>query len=643
MPGNGSPAYFVRGLPGGHARRDEGATLHVPNRRNDGVLSGHGGRSLRTLFGIGDFSRRGALTEVVRLSVRRRPALTAAACIVLLVVGLIPAAGYVIAGRLIDSVSRGTGYVPWVLAAAIAAFLIASVPAVKDAVVSTLAREIELEFRHNLLTATSGRLPVSQLEQPRVRDLVAKSRGLVSEDRSPGATIRGYGYFLPNKLAGLLLVALLASFHWWLGVGVLACALVIRRVTLVLWFRSLEVLHGDVEGIRRADYVRNLALERDTAREIQVFGLSHWIVARHTELWLRSMREVWKRRSVVGLQMVSVAGSVFVVGCLAALVIARGLIDGRIGPGDAIALGGALTALIYLGGLQPEADLPIRYGFESVAAVREIQSIPGPTRTAAPREPAHSAAVSVSDVSFGYVAGQQVIEKVSFDIDRGETVALVGENGAGKTTLVKLIAGLLEPSAGTITVNGSEATGLHEREAAATVSAVFQDFGRYELSLRENVCLGRGGLGPEGEARLGRVASAAGLDSLLGRLPHGWDTVLSADYPDGVDVSGGQWQRIALARALYGLELGSTLLVLDEPTASLDVRAELEFFDELMSVASSVTTILVSHRFSTVRRADRIHVLDNGRIVESGSHTELMRLDGRYAEMYRVQASRYVS
>jgi ATP-binding cassette, subfamily B, bacterial len=601
----------------------------------------------RDLLGVGQFSRRGALVTVLRTSLERRPWLTAAAVLTMVISGLLPGAAYLTAGRLIDAVGSGDGYLRWVVWAAVVALLIATVPAINDAATATLAREIELEFRNDLLTTVSSRLSVAQLEQPAVQELVAASRGLVSEDRGPGATVRGYGHFLPNKLAGLFLIGILASFHWWLGVAVLVSSLLIRRMTLVLWFRSLEVLHGDVDGIRRADYLRNLALQRDTAREVQLFGLGDWIVLRHAEQWTRSMRSAWERRSVVGIQMLAVAASVFVVAGLAAVVIVQGLVGGQIGAGDAVALSGALTALIYLGGLQPEADMPIRYGFESVQAVQQAKSMalgrhPGAGTTTGDPEDG-PVAISVDNLSFEYLPQRPVLKNVSFRILPGQTVAFVGENGAGKTTLMKLMAGLLEPSEGGIASLLPDGARRRYETHLPAVSAVFQDFGRYELSLRDNVCLGRDASGRFGEERFQKVVQAAGITALLEALPDGAETVLSASHPGGVDLSGGQWQRVALARALYGVESGSSLLILDEPTASLDIRGELEFFDELMVAAATTTKLLVSHRFSTVRRADLICVMERGEIVETGSHTELMNLKGRYAEMYGLQADRYVS
>ena len=197
-------------------------------------------------------------------------------------------------------------------------------------------------------------------------------------------------------------------------------------------------------------------------------------------------------------------------------------------------------------------------------------------------------------------------------------------NGAGKTTLVTLLARLRDPTAGRITVDGVPLADLDPRSWQRQVAVVYQDFTRYPLSLRDNVALRD--LGAEiDEAALRRSVEMAGATALVEGLPHGWGTVLSSGYRNGTDLSGGQWQRVALARALYSVARGATLLVLDEPTAQLDVRAEAAFYDRFLELTAGVTTLVISHRFSTVRRAERIAVLDQGRITEIGSHDELWR------------------
>jgi ABC-type multidrug transport system fused ATPase/permease subunit len=173
------------------------------------------------------------------------------------------------------------------------------------------------------------------------------------------------------------------------------------------------------------------------------------------------------------------------------------------------------------------------------------------------------------------------------------------------------------------------------------VAVLFQDFIRYQLPVRDNIALGAPELGGDFD-RLQLAAAKAGALELIESLPHGWDTVLSPEYQNGVDLSGGQWQKIALARAMFAVEAGARLLILDEPTAALDVRAEAALYDRFLEITQGLTTILISHRFSTVRRADRIVVLADGAAVEEGSHEELLALGGRYAEMFRLQAARFV-
>jgi ATP-binding cassette, subfamily B, bacterial len=219
----------------------------------------------------------------------------------------------------------------------------------------------------------------------------------------------------------------------------------------------------------------------------------------------------------------------------------------------------------------------------------------------------------------------------------GRSLAVVGANGAGKTTLVKLLCGLYEPTAGRIEVDGQDLAEIDPMAWQERLAAIFQDFSRYALTARENVTLGA----PLDDAALQRAATRAGALPVIDRLPNGWETVLSRQFTGGDDLSGGQWQRVALVRALYAVERGARVLVLDEPAANLDVRAEAELYDRFLDLTAGLTTIVISHRFSTVRRADRIVVLDGGRIAESGSHDELLALGGRYAHMFRLQADRF--
>jgi ABC-type multidrug transport system fused ATPase/permease subunit len=216
-------------------------------------------------------------------------------------------------------------------------------------------------------------------------------------------------------------------------------------------------------------------------------------------------------------------------------------------------------------------------------------------------------------------------------IPAGSSLAIVGQNGAGKTTLAKLLCRLYDPQAGAIEVDGVDLRELDIQAWRSRVTAVFQDFIRFELPLRDNVA-------PRGAPE---SAVLAALDEAGARQLADLDTVLARGYDGGTDLSGGQWQRIALARALCSIQLGAGVVLLDEPTAQLDVRGEAEIFDRILTATRDCTTILISHRFSTVRHADRICVLEHGRVIELGSHAELMALGGRYRTMFELQAERF--
>ena len=238
------------------------------------------------------------------------------------------------------------------------------------------------------------------------------------------------------------------------------------------------------------------------------------------------------------------------------------------------------------------------------------------------------------DVTFQYPAGGgNVLNGFDLAVPAGSSLAIVGQNGAGKTTLAKLLCRLYDPQSGAIEVDGADLRSLDLGSWRARVAAVFPDYIRFELPLRDNVA-------PAGADDEHVVAAlrAAGAGNLAGL-----DTVLAKGYAGGTDLSGGQWQRVALARALCKVEMGAGVVLLDEPTAQLDVRGEAEIFERILEATRDCTTILISHRFSTVRHADRICVVEHGRVIELGTHDELMALGGRYRTMFDLQAQRFIS
>jgi ATP-binding cassette, subfamily B, bacterial len=259
---------------------------------------------------------------------------------------------------------------------------------------------------------------------------------------------------------------------------------------------------------------------------------------------------------------------------------------------------------------------------------------PDSRRTAPPPDVASMPAreVRFRDVTFGYDSSSHpVLDHFDLTIPAGTSMAIVGVNGAGKTTLAKLLCRLYDPQGGRVEVDGVDVRDLDVAAYRSRLAAVFQDFVRYELPLRDNVA-------PRGapDTVVRDALTAAGATSVTDL-----DTVLARGYDNGTDLSGGQWQRVALARALAAVAQGAGVVLLDEPTAQLDVRGEAEIFTRILAATRQATTILISHRFSTVRQVDRICVLEHGRVVELGSHDELMALGGRYRTMFELQASRF--
>ncbi len=318
------------------------------------------------------------------------------------------------------------------------------------------------------------------------------------------------------------------------------------------------------------------------------------------------------------------------------VALASSAVGGRVTLGEAIVFAQAAVgaSMIAFGGLSWALDgaaAPVGAVLRLEPAMAPAGAMPLGARSAA-QMPQQT--VRFRNVTFAYPGGAHVLEGFDLTIKAGTSLAIVGQNGAGKTTLAKLLCRLYDPQSGAIEVDDVDLRELTIDSWRARVTAVFQDFIRFELPLRDNVAPSRRATDDAVRAALD-AAGASGLASL--------DTILARGYDDGTELSGGQWQRVALARALCAVNAGAGLVILDEPTAQLDVRGEAEIFNRILAAARHCTTILISHRFSTVRQADRICVLEHGRVVELGTHDELIALGGRYRTMFDMQAQRFAA
>lgn len=424
--------------------------------------------------------------------------------------------------------------------------------------------------------------------------------------------------------------------------AVVPLAVVRRGVTQSLydnWTATTEVM-------RRQDYLRDLVIDPRAAQEIKAYELGPAFVAEHARLTAELDRPLSRLIRNASLRVTLTGLGAAVLLALGVAVTVRHGVDGRLSPGDLAVVFAAFVPLVTsVAGI---LESVLEAGEHSAFLADFFKLTQGRHRSSTETAPEGSARgiasptamrVEVCDVSFTYPGARRpALRNVSLAIRPGEVVALVGANGAGKTTLVKLLLGLYSPTGGRIEVDGEDLSEIDAVSYRRRVGAVLQDFARYSATVRDNVGYGRVWEAGTDE-ELWSALRAADADGLVSQLPQGLDANLTRRFGDGQELSGGQWQRIALARLLHRQP---DLWILDEPTAALDAIAEAKIFEAWRDSLSGRSGLLLSHRFSTVRTADRIAVLDDGVIVEIGSHDELVDHGGRYAEMFEKQAAGYL-
>jgi ATP-binding cassette subfamily B protein len=515
-----------------------------------------------------------------------------------------------------------------------------------------LGDHVTRDVNHRILAKANSFRDIRLFESPSFHDTLLKAQS--ESSYRPINMMNNFQNGLRELLQLVSMLVVLAAFSP--AVAALLVALSVPNVYVL--FRqgreSWAINNWTIPEVRAMGYLRRLLTDKNEAKEIRLFGLGDYFLRQHGEAfrafharYSAMRRRHWRWNT--GLAVLAAAGS--------AVALSYGVVQalrGAISLGDLVLYTAAMTQVqgtlngiswqisgvhqgnLFIGNLFRFLDLP------------ETMPAP-PAGTARPAPVPMREGIALEHVGFRYDPdGKDVLKDVSLTIEPGQTVALVGENGAGKTTLVKLLSRLYDPTAGRIMVDGVDLREYDVESWRRQVSVVFQDFTRFNMVARENIALGDVARAPE-LAAVQAAAVRGGADELIARLPDGYETMLGRRFSqighDGVDLSGGEWQKVALSRAFFrSLDdgtAGAQLLILDEPTAALDARAEHELYERFRELTRGKATLLISHRFSTVRMADVIAVMEDGRITELGSHDALIARGGTYARLYAMQAERY--
>lgn len=508
-----------------------------------------------------------------------------------------------------------------------------------------LARLASRRWDQELMTAVAAPTTIAHLEDAAVLDRLEAAAGRTRA--GPAQAVVAVGPVVTSILTGVFALVLVARFSPLLALGFLAQGVASRVHWRTRYGRLTVAIFGRSDLHRRSGYLRDLALTPPAAKEIRIFGLARWVRGRFDAEWRQSMTPVWPMMRQGWAQSLAVTTAWTAMFGISGWVLVDAALDGRVSLTVAAVTLQAIAGVSSLGAISDMQHF-LAEGADRIPAHRAIvnelhalasgedHALAVPVPHDAPRR-----SIVFDDVRFAYPGSHTpVLDGFTLSVEAGTSIAIVGLNGAGKTTLVKLLAGLHRPDEGRILIDGLPLADLDPVAWQRRVSAIFQDFWRYPLSVRANIGLGAPERIDDQEA-LDRAATRAGADTVIAGLADGWDTVLDRQFAGGAELSGGQWQRVALARSLFAVEAGARVLVLDEPTAALDVRAEADIYDRFLDITRGLTSIVISHRFSTVRRADRVVVLEHGRIVEDGDHDALVALGGRYAHMFELQAARY--
>lgn len=587
------------------------------------------------------------LRRALRLVWAAAPGWAALNLALLVFQGLLPVAALLLLKQVVDALAAALAnpgppafeaVLWWVVLAGAVALLTALANALGALATEAQALAVA-DHVNDLLHERSLAVDLGYYEDPAFHDTLHQAQ--MEAPHRPASIVNGLKQSLQNLLTLAGIAGLLFAFHWLVGLALLAAAIPAAIARLRAARRNFRFQQAHAEEERRAWYFHWLLTSADHARDIRLLGIGELLRARYRALHdgLRRGRLDLRRRQMLADFWAQGAATLALFGTLALMTFLA--VQGALTLGVIVmyfqgyqrALGMLQGVLQGLGWLyEDNLFLERFYAFLDLPATIEQG------RGTRPVSAAGHAGLCCRGVSFTYPSRQTAtLHEIELELQSGEVVALVGGNGAGKSTLAKLLCRLYDPQAGAITWGGVDLREFDTRAWRRQISVVSQDFSRFNLSVAENIRLGDLDR-PEDPQAIVAAARQAGLDEALDKLPAGLDTVLGNRFSNGFELSTGEWQRLALARAWYR---EAQLLILDEPSSALDPLAEAALIDDLRRLIGTRSALVISHRLSTVQQADRIYVMDRGRIVEAGRHADLLARAGLYARLYRTQAAHY--
>jgi len=499
-------------------------------------------------------------------------------------------------------------------------------------------RRVELEAERRLL-AKASKIDIGHFDNSDWHDRLARAKRDVSW--RPGDLTWSVLGLSGNIVTIVLMAGLLASLHYVLVVLALGASLLSLAIESRVTSKLYKFFYKETPEERERGYMSDLLVQPRTTKEIRAYVLSDYLLDRHKNLseeLFKQRQRMYRSGTRISMLTGLVTGTTL---ALAYIFVAMRGIEGTIDPGGVVLVIGAFTSVAGTLGMisstfvQVDQHTTFLEDYFSFLNIEPMVKVP-PKPVAIPPGPIES--IEFDNVSFSYPGGTgKAVDGLNLRIRKGELIALVGENGAGKSTLVKLLLRFYDAQEGAVRVDGIDIKDTDPEALRSRIGVLFQDFASYELTVRENVTMGR----PDGKADDEQVMKAlqdSRSEWLVKKMPKGLDSKVGRLFEGGHDLSGGEWQRLALARIMYR---NADIWILDEPTSSLDPEAEAAIFAELKENLKGRIGIVISHRFSTVRIADRIAVIADGKVKELGTHEELLSAGNRYAELFELQASGY--